>query len=175
MPEESYHIRVRKGHQRRLRFWFAPISQAILDADADWLEDEELSCDNICTHELFYPFIEKHFPGEFKWRNEINIMPFSNVHDMVKEVRSVTESLEKDYRNPRLAPYKKNFAIDLLVNGEEYDEKYATASESEKMAAVESHKGVITEFYTKICDYLDEMCSTYEPKEFLGIAICAPH
>lgn len=175
MPEESYHIRVRKGHQRRLRFWFAPISQAILDADADWLEDEELSCDNICTHELFYPFIQKHFPGEFKWRNEINVMPFSNVHDMVKEVRFVAKALDQNYHDHRLAPYKKNFAIDLLVNAEEYDAKYATASEAEKNAAVEKHKGVIIEFYNKICDYLDEVCKKYEPKGFLGIAICAPH
>lgn len=175
MSEESYHIRVRKGHQSRLRFWFAPVSREIMNADADWLEKEELSCDNICTHELFYPFIQKHFPGEFKWRNEINIMPFSNVREMVHEVRSVSRALENDYHNPRLIPYKKNFAIDLLVNAEEYDAKYSAASDSVKIAAVEEHKEVIIEFYKKICDYLDSMCTEYEPKGFLGIAICAPH
>ena len=175
MGEDHYHIRVKKGHVKRLRFWFAPISQKILDADADWLEEEELSCDNICTRELFYPILKKHFPGEFQWHNEINVMPFKNVRGLIRETRAVCHALEYNYDDPRLRSYKRTFAIDLLVNAEEYDEKYATASESEKKKAVEEHKDVLIEYYSAICDYLDDICSRYEPKGFLGIAICAPH
>ncbi len=175
MAEKHYHIRVRKGHQRRLRFWFAPVSPKIMNADADWLEDAELSCDNICTKELFYPFIEKHFPGEFKWKNEINLMPFANVLEMTEEVRKVAGLLEKNYNDPRLRKYKQNFAIDLLVNAEEYDEKYVDATEAECLKGIEEHKDVIIEFYLKICDYLEETINTYKPQGFDAIAICAPH
>ncbi len=175
MSEEHYHIRVKRGHQRRLRFWFAPVSPAIMNADADWLDDAELSCDNICTKELFYPFIEKHFPKEFKWRNELNLMPFANVLDMTTEVRKVCAAMKKNYHNPKLARYKKNFAIDLLVNAEEYEIHYLDASESEREAAIEEHKDVIIEFYTKICDYLEETVKEYKPQGFDAIAIYAPH
>ncbi len=175
MSEDTFHIPIRKGHHKKLRFWFAPISQAIMDADADWLENEELSCDNICTRELFYPFIEKFFPGEFKWRNEINIMPFDRIHGMIEEVRKVVKTLTKDYYDPTLLPYKQGFAIDLLVSPEEYDEKYVDAPDSITRTAIEDHKSVIIDFYTGIADYLDEICDRYEPEGFLGVAICAPH
>ncbi len=175
MSDDHYHIRVKKGHHKRLRFWFAPVSPKIMNADADWLEDAELSCDNICTKELFYPFIQKYFPGDFQWRNEINLMPFANVLEMTEEVRKVSALMRKNYNDPRLRRYKKNFAIDLLVNAEEYEEKYMDAPESVRFAAIEEHKDVIIEFYDKICDYLEETVKTYKPKGFDAIAICAPH
>ncbi len=175
MSDEHYHIRVRKGHHKRLRFWFAPVSPAIMNADADWLEDAELSCDNICTKELFFHFIKKHFPGEFQWKNEINLMPFANVLEMVDEVRKVSRLMEKNFNDPRLRRYKKNFAIDLLVNAEEFDANYLDAPDSVRMQAIEEHKDVIIEFYNRICDYLEETINTYKPKGFDAIAICAPH
>ncbi|MEE3420657.1 MAG: hypothetical protein VZR02_06100 [Lachnospiraceae bacterium] len=175
MGEEHYHIRVKKGHVKRLRFWFAPISQKILDADADWLEDEELSCDNICTKALFYPILRKHFPGEFQWHEEINVMPMKNVRGTIRETRAVVNALEHNYDDPRLRSYKKTFAIDLLVDADEYEEKYAEASEAEKIKAIEEHKDVLIEYYTAICDYLDDIVKRYEPQGFLGVAICAPH
>ena len=87
--ENRYRIRIRRGHNRKLRFWFAPVSEKIMNADADWIEEAELSCDNLATKQLFFPFIEKYYPGEFEWRNELNLMPFENVRAMTREVRKV--------------------------------------------------------------------------------------
>ena len=89
MAEDRYRIRVRRGHHKKLRFWFAPVSEKIMNADADWLSDAELSCDNLPTKQLFYPFIKKYYPGEFLWKNELNLMPFDNVRAMTREVRKV--------------------------------------------------------------------------------------
>ena len=64
MAASEYHIRVKRGHHARLRFWFDPMSDDIWNGDADLIMEDELSCDNICTHELFFPIIERFFPGE---------------------------------------------------------------------------------------------------------------
>ena len=56
----------------------------------------------------------------------------------------------------------------------EYDEKYFEASTQERQAAVLEHLDVVSAFYTKICDYLDEMLEKYEPQGFEYIAISAP-
>lgn len=175
MADSEYSIRVKRGHHSRLRFWFDPMNQKILDGDADLIYPDELSCDNICTHELFYPFIEKHFPGKFLFRNELNLMPLANVKEMVSEVRSCIDVLNAgDFDSPLLDIVREGIAIDLLVPEEEYDEKYFEASTQERQAAVLEHLDVVSAFYTKICDYLDEMLEKYEPQGFEYIAISAP-
>ena len=175
MADGTYHIRIKNGHSKRLRFWFAPVSDKIMNARADWLDDAELSCDNICAKELVYPFIKKHFPGEFKWRNELNLMPFENALAMAREMRRVSKLLRRNYNDPRLNSYKRRFSIDLLVSEQEYEERYANASAREKKAAVEEHIDVVIEFYTVIADYIEDTAEEYAPKDFNAIAIYAPH
>ncbi len=172
--EKQIEIRASRGHVKNLRFWFAPVSEAILNADADWLEDEELSCDNLCMHELFMPFIRRFFKGTFRWRNEINLMKFKDVRKMTAEIRRISDLLESDYDHPDLTYYKKNYSIDLLVSREEYARTYLEASDAARQAAVREHVGVITAFYLTIADYLDEMTDRYKPLGFHAIAICAP-
>ena len=151
------------------------MNQKILDGDADLIYPDELSCDNICTHELFLPFIEKFFPGKFLFRSELNLMPMSNVKEMVEEVRACIDLIDQgDMENPRLIIVRDGFAIDLLVPEEEYDEKWFDASPEEVKDAIYERRNVITAFYTKICDYLDEMVNKYEPQGFEYIAISAP-
>ena len=175
MPDDVYHIKIKNGHNKRLRFWFAPVSDKIMNARADWLDDAELSCDNISTKELVYPFIKKHFPGEFKWRNELNLMPFENALAMAREMRRVSKLMKRNFTDPRLASYKRRITIDLLVSEQEYEERFANASERQKRAAVADHIGVVTEFYTAIADYIEDTVEEYEPKGFHSIAIYAPH
>ena len=91
MAASEYRIRVKRGHHARLRFWFDPMSDDIWNGDADLIMEDELSCDNICTHELFFPIIERFFPGEFRWRNELNLMPMEDVKDMIDEIRDLID------------------------------------------------------------------------------------
>ena len=173
--ENRYRIRVRRGHNRKLRFWFAPVSDKIMNADADWLEDAELSCDNLAAKQLFFPFIQKYYPGEFEWRNELNLMPFENVRAMTKEVRKVVKLMRKNYADPRLARYKRHFSIDLVVDSEEYEEKYAEAPDFVREKGIEENKEVICEFYLTLSNWLDKTMDKYEPLGFRHIAIFAPH
>ncbi|MDO4620726.1 MAG: hypothetical protein Q4B09_08910 [Lachnospiraceae bacterium] len=175
MSDETYHIRVRRGHHKRLRFWFAPVDDKIMNARADWLDDAELSCDNICAKEMLYPLIRKHFPGEFQWRTELNLMPFENALKMAKELKNVAKLLKRNYDDPRLTAYKKHFSIDLLVNADEYEEKYAHATTLAKKQAVEERVDLIVEFYRTVADYLEKTVAEYEPKGFHSFAIYAPH
>ncbi len=174
MAQNGYRIRMKRGHSRRLRFWFAPVSEKIMNADADWLEEAELSVDNICCRELFFPFIVKYLPGEFKWRNELNLMPFGNVRDMTKEVRKVAAMMKKNFNDPKLAPYKTGITLDLLMSAEEYESRYSGASEAEKQRAIKQYSGVVVEFYERLCRWLDNTVDRYEPMGFNAIAIFAP-
>ena len=103
MTEERYRIRMKRGHHKKLRFWFCPVNEKIMNADADWLEDAELSCEHRATRQLFYPFIKKYFPGEFLWKNELNLIPMKNVRMLEKELRACIRLL-KDGKldDPRL-------------------------------------------------------------------------
>jgi len=174
MANSGYRIRMKRGHSRRLRFWFAPVSERIMNADADWLEDAELSVDSICCKELFFPFIEKYLPDKFLWHNELNLMPFGNVLDMVKEVRRVASMMKKNYNDPRLLPYKSHIALDLLMSSEEYEARYSASPEAEKQRAIEEHIGVAIEFYERLCKWLEDTVRRYEPLGFNAIAIFAP-
>lgn len=175
MADSEYKIRVKRGHHSRLRFWFDPMSQQILDGDADIIYPDELSCDKLYAKDFVFPFIEKFFPGEFLFRNELNLMPFENVRETVAEMRACIALLDSgDFDNPRLNPVRDAFTLDNLVSGEEYDEKYFDFSSAEKHEIMLEHLNVISEFYKTICDYLDEMLDKYEPKGFEYIAISTP-
>ena len=174
MAENGYRIRMKRGHSRRLRFWFAPVSEKIMNADADWIEEAELSVDSIACKELFFPFIEKYLPGEFQWRNELNLMPFGNVRDMTKEVKKVAAMMKKNFNDPKLAPYRAWISLDLLMSAEDYEEQYAGASEAEKRLAIAGHSDVVVEFYERLCRWLDSTADRYEPLGFNAIAIFAP-
>ncbi len=175
MSENMYRIRMRRGHHKRLRFGFCPVNDRIMNADQDWPEEAELSCDTICTRELFFPFIEKYYPDEFKWRNELNLMPFDNVRAMIREVRRVTRVMKRNWNDPRLRKYKRYIEIDLLVDSEEYEEKYMQASDAVRKRAVEEHSQVVTDFYTRLCDWLEKTMDEYEPEGYKYMAIFAPH
>ena len=172
---EPYRIRMKKGHNIRLRFWFCPVNDKIMKANQDWDEDTELSCDNICTKEMFYPFIEKYFPGDFKWRNELNLMPFDNVRAMTNEVRRVIKLMSANFKDPRIAKYTENIDIDLLVDSEEYEELYLSAPDRVRRKAVEEHANVIIDFYTRLCDWLEKSMDRFEPLGYRYMAIFAPH
>ena len=175
MTEERYRIRMKRGHHKKLRFWFCPVNEKIMNADADWLEDAELSCEHRATRQLFYPFIKKYFPGEFLWKNELNLMPFENVRAMTKEVRKVVKLMRRNYADPRLARYKKFFSIDVLVDTETFEEKYIDQPDYVRDQAVEENKEVICEFYLTLCNWLDKTMDKYEPLGFHDMAIFAPN
>lgn len=175
MSASEYRIRVKRGHHARLRFWFDPISDDIWNGDADLILEDELSCDNICTHELFFPIIKRFFPGEFLWRNELNLMPMEDVKDMIDEIRDLIEILDAgDIRNKRLNYLRGGFAVDLLVPEDEYEENYYGRPQRIQNQGVIDHLYVISDFYQTIADYLDEMVDKYEPQGFKYIAISAP-
>ena len=174
MEEPQYRIRTKRGHSSRLRFWFDPVSKDILNGDADLIYPDELSCDNICMHDLFFPFIEKNFPGRFLFKNELNLMPFENVRNMSEDIRRISSLLLTDYENPVLKRIKLGYSINLLVSEDVYEEKYRDLSPEQEYSAVKNHIRVITDFYKTIADYLDEMISKYGPKGFSAIAISAP-
>ena len=175
MSDKTYHIKMKRGHHKRLRFWFCPVNDKIMNADQDWPEEAELSCDNICTKELFFPFIRKYYPGEFLWKNELNLMPFEDVRAMIKEVRKVARLMKRNFSDPRLKKYIRNIDIDLLVDSEEYEEKYMNASDPARRRAVEEHADVIIEFYNRLCDWLEKSMDRYEPEGWSYMAIFAPH
>ncbi|MDO4804448.1 MAG: hypothetical protein Q4A32_06495 [Lachnospiraceae bacterium] len=175
MADSEFKIRVKRGHLSKLRFWFDPMSQEILDGDADLIYPDELSCDKLYARDFVFPFIERFFPGEFKFRNELNLMPFENVRELVAEMRACIDLLDSgDFDNPRLNPVRDAFTLDSLVPGDEYDDKYFDLSSIEKHKIMLEHLDVVSTFYTTICDYLDEMIEKYEPQGFEYIAISTP-
>ncbi len=173
--KKPVHIPVRRGHVDSLRFWMVPVNRDIMNADADWLIDEELSCDNLCIHELFLPFILRYHKGRFKWKNEINLISFKGVRAMSADVRRVCDLLQNDYENPELDELKKHCTLDLLVSRAEYQSRYLDLSNEERAAAVRANIGVVIRFYTEIADWMDEMLQKYRPLGFNAIAVCAPH
>ena len=175
MSDSEYQIRVKRGHHSRLRFWFDPMNQKILDGDADLIYPDELSCDKLIAHDLFLPFVLQYFPGEFLYKTELNLMPFDNVKEMVREVRACIALLDEgDLDNPRLDVIREGLTLENLVSNEEYDEKYMDSTSAEKDKAIREHLDVASAFFTKICDYLDEMIDKYEPQGFDYIAISTP-
>ena len=79
MEEKRYKIKIRRGHSDKLCYWLDPLSQEILDGDADLIEEDELSCDNKCMHRLVDPFFRQYYPGKIRWKNELNMIPMKNV------------------------------------------------------------------------------------------------
>ena len=130
MSDSEYQIRVKRGHHSRLRFWFDPMNDKILNGDADLIYPDELSCDKLISHDLFLPFVVKYFPGEFLFKTELNLMPLNNVKEMVKEVRACIALLEEeDLDNPRLDLIREGLTLENLVSNDEYDEKYEALEE----------------------------------------------
>ena len=66
MADAQFHIATQRGHSKRLRFGFCPVSPKIMNADRDWPEKEELCCSTLCGQELLYPFIRRYFHGKFR-------------------------------------------------------------------------------------------------------------
>ena len=175
MAGEHYVIRMRKGHSSKLRFWFAPVSDTIMNADADWEEEAELSCNYVHTRRLVFPIIRKFYPGEFLWHNELNLMPFEDALKLSKQLRKIARLLRKNYDDPRLASYKKLFRIELLVSSEEYEEKYEGKPDYICEAGIRENIDVVTEFYLKLAAWIETTINEYEPLGFNAIAISAPH
>ena len=175
MSEGQFQIRMRNGHSKKLRFWFAPVSDKIMNADADWEEQAELSCSYIHTRRMVFPIIRKFYPGEFLWKNELNLMPFENAARLAKQLRKVARLLKKNYHDPRLNSYRKLYHIELLVSPEEYEELYANASSFVKEQGVEENIDVVIDFYLKLAAWIENTIAEYEPRGFNAIAISAPH
>lgn len=180
MPEEvkpkrrSYHIPIQIGHSARLRFRIAPVNKAIMNGDADWLNEEELCADNISSRELLFPFIDQYFPGKFLFKNELNLMPFSNAHQMAASLENTAYLLQTDYKNPKLDPLRSHFALDLLISSEEYEASYVLASTVEKEAAVSANIGVVIDYYRRIARFLNDEIKKYEPLDYHSFAISSP-
>lgn len=175
MADEQFQIRIKKGYSKKLRFHFAPVSDAIMKADADWLTEAEISCSFIHTRKLVYPFIKKYFPGKFVFEDELNLMPFEDAERMARQLRKVARLLEKDYMNPRLASYKKLFSIELLVSPDEYEERYEDASSFVREQGIRENISVVTTFYRRLSSWILETIEEYGPKGCNAIAIWAPH
>ena len=83
--------------------------------------------------------------------------------------------MRKNYADPRLLRYKRHFSIDLIVDSDEYEEKYVEAPDFVKEKAIEENREVICEFYLTLCNWLDKTMDKYEPMGFHAMAIFAPH
>ena len=169
-----YRIPTQIGHSARLRFRIAPVNKDIMNGDADWLNSEEFCSDMIASRDLFYPFIKKYFSGKFLFRNELNLMPFSDANRMLAEMDHVAILLEKDYVNKELDPLRRYFALDILIPGTEYEEKYIFASPAEKEAAVRANIGTVIDFYRTISRYMKKEIAKYEPLNYHFFAISSP-
>ena len=145
-----------------------------MNADADWLDSEEICIDNITAHELLLPFIERYMPSEFLFHNEINLMPLSKAAAMSGEIRNTALLLQRDYGNAALAGLKEHLAIDLLVSAEDYNAKYLLLSPGQKEQAVQDHIGTAIAFYVRIAKWLDSMTSKYVPLGFSDLAVTSP-
>ena len=175
MAEVEYHIPVRRGHSARLRFWFDPISDEILEGNADLPIKDELSCDNPASHRLLLPLISRNFEGVFYYKNELNLVPMKDIARLIADLLTCAELLENgSWSDPVLREVRQNATIELLVPEDVYTEQYETASRSERSAAVASHLDVITEFYRTVAGYLEEMTAKYGKKGFRWIAISTP-
>ena len=49
------------------------------------------------------------------------------------------------------------------------------APDAVRRQAVEEHAGVVIEFYTRLCDWLEKTMDQYEPEGYHNMAIFAPH
>jgi len=174
MSEIPYKIPVQIGHSPTLRFRLAPVSKKIMSGDADWIDSKEFCVDNICGHEFLLPFVEQFLPDQFLFRNEINLMPFSNASRMSEEIRKTASLLKTDYSSPALAGIKKHFSLDLLVSGGEYNQKYLLLSGPQKAQAVRDRIGIVIDFYMQFAGWLDSVIAEYEPKDFHQLAITSP-
>ncbi|MBQ6386812.1 MAG: hypothetical protein IJJ38_11680 [Lachnospiraceae bacterium] len=174
MADVHYRIRMKNGHSRKLRFWFAPVSPAIMNADADWEEEAELSVSYPHARRMVYPLIRKYYPGEFLWENELNLMPFENAARLASYMKKLAKLLRRNYNDPRLAPYRKLFRIELLVSPSEYEETYAEAPEYVREKGIEENIDTAVDFYLRLAAWIEQTIREYEPKGFDAIAISAP-
>ena len=175
MEEKRYKIKIRRGHSDKLCYWLDPLSQEILDGDADLIEEDELSCDNKCMHRLVDPFFRQYYPGKIRWKNELNMIPMKNVRMLEKELRACIRLLkEGKLDDPRLDIVRDEFDLKLLIPAKIYSEKYEGQSDEVILRGLYEHMYILINFYRTIADYLAEMVEKDEPEGFLYVAFSAP-
>ncbi len=175
MAEAEYHIPVRRGHSARLRFWFDPISEEIMEGNADLPIKDELSCESHAAHRLLLPLINRNFDGVIYFKNELNLITMPEIAKLTADLNSCADLLEEgSWSDPLLRDVRQSASIEVLVPEDVYNESYEMASRSERAEAVETHLHVIAEFYREVANYLAEMTEKYGKKGFKWIAVSTP-
>ena len=173
MAKTTYSIPAVIGYTKDLTFRIAPVSKAIMSADADWLYDEELCLDNEAAQSLLMPFLEEFLKKPFETHDEINIMGFSRVRQLVQALRETASMLENHFDDPAMKTFKAYLPVDILLPPEDRD-RAALAGKAGREELLRENIGVAVEFYDFIADHLSSIMKTYGQKGFRHIAITSP-
>ena len=169
----QYEIPRRVGYTKELTFRIAPVSKAIMNADADWLYDDELCIDNAAATALLRPFLDEYLKKPFKAHDEINVMAFSRVRLLIDALTETSTMLLEHYDEPVLKSFKNYIPLDVVLPPEERD-KAALASRAEKERLLKDNIDVVTNFYGFVADHLSAVIKDFGAKGFRHIAITSP-
>jgi len=169
----QYEIPHQIGYTKDLTFRIAPVNKAIMNADADWLYDDELCIDNTAATALLRPFLDEYLKKPFKAHDEINVMAFSRVKLLIEALRETSTMLLEHYDEPALKSFKNYLPLDVVLSPEERD-KAALASRAEKERLLKDNIEVVTDFYRFVADHLTSVISDFGPRGFRHIAITSP-
>jgi len=173
MAKRHYSIPAEIGYTKELTFRLAPVSKTIMNADADWIYDDELCLDNDAANALLMPFLEEYLKRPFKARDEINIMGFSRVKELISALRETAAMLEQHYDDPAMRAFEQYIPLEVVLPPDERD-LAATATRSERAKILKKNIGTVIEFYSLIADHLEDIIDRYGKKGFRHIAITSP-
>ena len=173
MAKSHYSIPAEIGFTKELTFRLAPVSKAIMNADADWVYDDELCLDTEAASVLLRPFIDEYLKKPFKARDEINIMGFARVRELISALRETSALLEQHFDDPAMKAFEQYIPLTIILPPEERMTA-ETASKADQRRILKKNIGTVTEFYSIVADHLDDVMDRYGKKGFRYIAITSP-
>lgn len=174
MSQSNYEIPVQTHHAKSLTFRMAPVSKAIMNAEADWITDDELCVDDETGRTLLLPFISESLKKPFAFGDEINILAFSGLKVVIRSLRETVVMLTNHYDDPAMKTFIDHIPAELLV-GEEKRDAVRRASAAKKAAIRRENIGVLADFYTNVANALTKIGKSYGTKGFRHLAITSAY
>ncbi len=169
IPDYELQLEILEGKGYGGVFNIMPIK--VLDEDYDeelgnieYVESEQISIDEDYIAYFLSIFVEKHLSKDLAfqiWGNECefdgfewyedNVYSYSDIKNMIADIKEVTKLLETDYDNPLLEPVKKYLSHYYLT-------PLITRWTPEKEAAyIKENIGIVTDFYRRFMKRMEMM------------------
>ena len=167
----SYRIPIQIGYSEDLSFRIAPVTKAILNADADWQFTHELCLDAKAAEALILPFISQRLKKDFVAHDEINILSFAAARRVCRDLKITAAMIKDDYDNPALNDLKAQVTPDMILPEDKRGEAVSASPEKIEKLRRENFSSVV-DFYNETADKMNMIMDSYSKKGYLHFAVC---